>query len=294
MLCWKRKALSLWHRSMATEAFAPAKINLTLHITGQREDGYHLLDSLVMLVDVGDHIEVARSDRSSVSVSGPMSQGVPTDASNLVIKAAELLGVTADIAVHKALPAMAGIGGGSSDAAATIRALCALFDRPLPARADLLSLGADVPVCMEPNLVRMRGVGEQIEDLGIGQNWPMLLVNPGVAVSTPKVFQALKRKNNPPMTAPFPDWSNWPAAVAWLTSQRNDMQAAAVALQPEIGQALDALDSCEGCELARMSGSGATCFAIFFDVDLRDQAVAALQRRYPNWWIVAAQQVVGL
>ncbi len=269
---------------MAIEAFAPAKINLTLHVTGQRDDGYHRLDSLVMVTDVGDRLTVEEASETSLAVVGPMAAGVPTDRSNLVIRAAELLGVTAQITLHKSLPAMAGIGGGSSDGAATIRALCQLYDLPFPDRETLSTLGADVPVCMEPELVRMRGIGEQIDHLDAPPDWSMILVNPRVSVSTPRVFSAMGERNNPLMSEPFPDWGDFDSTVAWLSAQRNDMQEAAVSLQPVIGRVLVRLGETDGCALARMSGSGATCFAIYKTISERDAALEVLrgERRCPK------------
>lgn len=275
---------------MAIEAFAPAKINLTLHVAGQRVDGYHQLDSLVMLTDVGDRLSVEKARETSLTVVGPMAVGVPTDRSNLVSRAAEMLGVSARITLNKSLPAMAGIGGGSSDGAAAIRALCKLHDLPLPNRSKLLSLGADVPVCMEPKLVRMRGIGEEIERLGTSPEWPMILANPRVAVSTPRVFDAMKVRGNPLMPNAFPDWQDFDEAISWLSTQRNDMQEAAIQLQPIIGKILLELSQTDGCALARMSGSGATCFAIYETDGERDAALEALRHQHPDWWCVATQR----
>lgn len=270
-------------------AFAPAKVNLTLHGTGQRDDGYHLLDSLVAFADIGDWISVEKSDSLSLSVTGPMAKGVPTDASNLVIRAAQMMGVTAKITLEKHLPAAAGIGGGSSDAAATIRALMSLYDLPIPNAADLLSLGADVPVCLSPNLSIMRGIGEDVTALDATPNWSMLLINPRVSVPTGPVFRALPSKTNAPMSGELPDWSNLPAAADWLAQQRNDLQAPAIALQPVIGDVLAAFEATKGLEFARMSGSGATCFGLYADRATRDAALAGLQTAHPNWWIAPAQ-----
>lgn len=276
---------------MAIEAFAPAKINLTLHVTGQQENGYHRLDSLVMLTDVGDRLTVEKANKTSLNVVGPMAAGVPTDRGNLVIRAADLLGVTVKMTLEKSLPAMAGIGGGSSDGAATIRALCALYDLSVPSAVALSSLGADVPVCMEPELVRMRGIGEEIDQLGTPPDWSMILVNPRVSVSTPKVFAAMGERDNPLMSEPFPDWSDFDSTIAWLAKQRNDMQEAAVGLQHVIGQVLAVLSQTEGCALARMSGSGATCFAIYKTASERDAALEILRQHHPDWWCVATRRV---
>ncbi|SFK84151.1 4-(cytidine 5'-diphospho)-2-C-methyl-D-erythritol kinase [Shimia haliotis] len=271
------------------EAFAPAKVNLTLHVTGQRADGYHLLDSLVMFADVGDKITVQAADETTVTVVGPFAAGAPTDHRNLVFQAAELLGVKAKITLEKHLPAAAGVGGGSSDAAAALRALTTLYNIPIPSGEEILKLGADVPVCLEPDLTRMAGIGEQISRLSTGCDWPMILVNPRVDVPTPKVFKALPNKNNSAMPEAFPDWSQDDVAVSWLAEQRNDLEAPAIAIEPVIGACLDELRLSRGCLLARMSGSGATCFGIFKTVALRDQALAQLRRDFPKWWIVPTE-----
>ncbi|TCL08494.1 4-diphosphocytidyl-2-C-methyl-D-erythritol kinase [Shimia isoporae] len=267
------------------EAFAPAKINLTLHVTGQRADGYHLLDSLVVFADIGDRLAVQRAPDTSLTVTGPLAEGVPSDESNLVHKAAKTFGVSAHIALEKHLPAAAGIGGGSSDAAATLRALADLTGKPVPPVADLLSLGADVPVCVGHGWQRMSGIGEEIAPLANGVRWPVLLINPGVDVPTPTVFAALQSKNNPPMPDEFPDWSDRSDAVSWLAAQRNDLEAPAIAARPVIAEVLSALRGCLGCELARMSGSGATCFGLFESVESRDAAAEAIRTDYADWWI---------
>lgn len=273
---------------MTIEAFAPAKINLTLHVTGQREDGYHLLDSLVMFADVGDRIWVEKAAETSLTVVGPLAEAVPTDRRNLVIRAAECLGVSAKITLEKNLPAAAGIGGGSSDAAATLRALCALYDVALPREDEVLALGADVPVCLNEGWARMRGIGDDVAGLGAGVDWPMLLINPRVAVPTPAVFRGLTQKDNAPMSENMPDWHDPDGALVWLQEQRNDLQAPAVALEPVIADALHILENCLGCRLARMSGSGATCFAIFSDAAARDHAAKALREARPSWWVQPA------
>ncbi|SHI96292.1 4-diphosphocytidyl-2-C-methyl-D-erythritol kinase [Shimia gijangensis] len=271
---------------MTVEAFAPAKINLTLHVTDQRSDGYHLLDSLVTFVDVGDAVTVEKAEKSTLTVTGPMAAGVPTDSRNLVLRAAEMLGVPAKITLNKHLPAAAGIGGGSSDAAAALRALTTLYNLALPSVSDLLSLGADVPVCVPATLARMTGIGEQVAPVVNEPVWPMILINPRVSVPTGPVFQALPSKNNPPMPEDFPDWKDWDTAAAWLTTQRNDLEAPAIGAQPSIGQVLTELHDSKGCALARMSGSGATCFGIYFDDDIRDRALKKLRGDFPNWWIM--------
>lgn len=266
------------------KAFAPAKINLMLHVTGQRADGFHLLDSLVVFGDIGDRITVTAADRSRLTVSGPMAKGVPADGSNLVARAALLMGVTAHIQLEKHLPAAAGLGGGSSDAAATIRALGEMSGRAPPKMSGLLRLGADVPLCMTDNPTRMRGIGDLLEPVEMPQNLWMILVNPGVCVPTGPVFKGLRQKDQPPMED-MPDTRNQSDWLHWLAEQRNDLQPPAIVLEPVIGLVLDVLKQRDGCILARMSGSGATCYAIMRDGPSRDKAVADLSKAFPQWWV---------
>jgi len=274
---------------MTVEVFAPAKINLTLHVTGQRADGYHLLDSLVIFSDLGDRLTLAPADALSLTVTGPRAEGVPTDDSNLVLKAAGLFGTGkgAAITLEKHLPAAAGIGGGSSDAAAALRGLSTLWDLPLPAAEKVLSLGADVPVCMAPRPVRMRGVGEDIADGPALPEMGLVLVNPGVEVSTPAVFKALACKSNPPMPHP-PGWASAAVLAHWLADQRNDLEPPARDLQPVIGDVLDAIAASPGCRLARMSGSGATCFGIYDSRRDARAAAALIAAKADAWWVEAA------
>lgn len=265
----------------AIEAFAPAKINLTLHVTGQRADGYHLLDSLVMFADIGDRVTVERADEMALRVTGPMAVGLPEDARNLCWKAAEAFGAPVSITLDKHLPAAAGVGGGSSDAAAVLRAMEEAFVRPSGVR--LPELGADVPVCMVGHAARMQGIGEEILPLPM-EPMAAVLVNPGVSVATPEVFRGLRCKTNPPMT-PWPEGGGRTAVMVWLAEQRNDLQAPAMAIQPVIGEVLAALRSLDGARLVRMSGSGATCFALFKDRAAAEKGAAALQSARPGWWV---------
>ncbi|GGF49799.1 4-diphosphocytidyl-2-C-methyl-D-erythritol kinase [Mameliella alba] len=267
--------------AQAIEVFAPAKINLTLHVTGQRADGYHLLDSLVMFADVGDRVTVARASEMSLRVTGPMAAGVPDDARNLCWKAAEAFGEPVAITLDKHLPAAAGIGGGSSDAAAVLRGMEQLFGRP--SGVHLPDLGADVPVCMLAHAARMQGIGEQVTPLDL-QPLDVILVNPRVEVSTPAVFKALDRRDNPPMT-PMPEGPRSRDVLTWLAEQRNDLEAPASDLRPEIGQVLRELSFLDGVRLVRMSGSGATCFAVFESRGLHEVMAQEMRRNFPQWWV---------
>lgn len=270
---------------MAIEAFAPAKVNLTLHVIGQRADGYHLLDSLVAFADVGDRITLRPCDMLTLCVMGPRAAGVPSDDSNLVLRAARLAGVSAEITLEKHLPVAAGIGGGSSDAAATLRAISDMIGAAAPENA--VTLGADVPVCLRAHVTRMGGIGEALRDVPpLPPVWAVL-VNPGVAVATPDVFRALPRRDNTPMPSPIPRFVDAADLAVWLTEQRNDLQAPALALAPEIGTVLTALAATHGCLLARMSGSGATCFGLFAAPEAAQAAAQMLTVQHPTWWVQA-------
>ena len=264
-------------------AFAPAKINLTLHVTGRRPDGYHLLDSLVVFADLGDRLTVSLADAPALSVKGPLAAGVPSDGRNLALRAAAFHGTPAHIVLDKTLPAEAGIGGGSSDAAAVLRALTRLTGRPVPPGAEVL--GADVPVCLAARAARMRGLGEAVETVPALPMLHAVLVNPGVPVATPAVFAALARRDNPPMPEVLPRFRDSAALTDWLAGQRNDMQAAAEGIAPQITSALAALGACQGCRLARMSGSGATCFGLFASPAAAQIAADDLAARHPGWWV---------
>ena len=260
---------------MTAEAFAPAKINLTLHVTGQRTDGYHLLDSIVVFADIGDRLWFSPAPQLQITVKGPFAEGVPTDRRNLVWRAAEVAGWTGHITLEKNLPHGAGIGGGSSDAAAVLRRFGAVD--------QALSLGADVPVCLSSKPQHMRGIGEVLEPLAPLPELEIVLVNPQVPVPTGQVFAGLTSKQNPPMP-PLPEFADIAALCRWLGAQRNDLELPARAVAPQIDTALGAL---EGALFARMSGSGATCFGLYE----RGAASAAAQiaQAHPDWWVRAGR-----
>jgi 4-diphosphocytidyl-2-C-methyl-D-erythritol kinase len=269
---------------MRVEAFAPAKINLTLHVTGQRPDGYHMLDSLVVFADVGDRLSVETADDLSLSVTGPMAKGVPSDGRNLVLKAAQIAGFSAGrIVLEKNLPAEAGIGGGSSDAAAMLRAVSQLTGRPVASGGE--ALGADIPVCIAACATRMQNIGEQLSAIADLPVLHAVLVNPGISVPTPAVFRALVQKNNAAMPAEFPQFKTAGDLMLWLQTMRNDLEAAAVSLHPGICDVLQALAELPGAGVVRMSGSGATCFALFAQRVEAEDAALRLGQRSPDWWV---------
>lgn len=275
-----------------TEVFAPAKLNLALHVTGQRADGYHLLDSLVVFAGTGDRLRVEAADDLTLDVTGPQAAAVPAGADNLVLRAARAIlppGRGARIVLEKCLPVASGIGGGSADAAATLRALAALYGLDLPGPAAVLGLGADVPVCLAGQACRMTGVGEWITPLAraLPPVW-VALANPGVAVATPAVFRHLTQRDNPPLPAEIPAFPDAVTLAAFLAAQRNDLEAPARGIAPVIGSVLEALAAQPGALIARMSGSGATCLALFDAEAPARTAAAALACAHPGWWTASA------
>lgn len=271
----------------AIEAFAPAKINLTLHVTGQRDDGYSLLDSLVVFGDIGDRITLTPAGDMSLSVAGPFAAGVPEDESNLVWRALNAVGWEGAVSLIKYLPSGAGIGGGSSDAAVVLRRLHgerAGVDVDL----DLLvSLGADVPVCLSPRPQRMRGIGEELAHVPSVPALSMVLVNPGAHVPTRDVFAGLATRDNAPMET-CGGWASWSDFVDWLALQRNDLEAAACSVAPEIKLAQDAL---RDARLVRMSGSGSTCFGIYPDQEAAQRAAGRIKSEHPDWWVQPTETI---
>lgn len=286
----------------SVSVFAPAKINLTLHVTGQRDDGYHLLDSLVVFASVGDSLRIRPAQRVSVRTRGAEAAGVPQDRSNLVFRVADLFQDRpgASITLTKTLPVASGIGGGSADAAAAFRGLMTtwsdgevdpqMFDpAQTPLAGRLLALGADIPICLQSVPRRMRGVGDVLDVLPALPLMHAVLINPRVAVSTPQVFNALSHRTHPPMPAAIPKFSGLHGFVSWLAQQRNDLQEAACAVAPEIGDLLGLIEADPNCMLARMSGSGATCFGIYETADQAARAAKRFKSAHPDYWIHAAR-----
>lgn len=271
---------------MIASELAPAKVNLTLHVTGRRADGYHLLDSLVVFTELGDIVSARPARGLSLSLEGPEAVGLSVGPENLVWRAAQAMGAE-DLALllSKTLPLSSGIGGGSSDAAACLRLIAQMTGKALPSDEQALMLGADVPVCLTRRFCRMEGVGEQVTVLPPCPDIWLVLVNPRVEVSTPKVFHALSQPNNPPMAAKLPQWRDAKALSDWLKLQRNDLQIPACNLLPEISHVLDALSASSGCLFSRMSGSGATCFGLYGQEDAARRAAEALNAACPQWWI---------
>ena len=279
----------VFHEQASLHEQALAKVNLYLHVTARRPDGYHLLDSLAVFPGAADRITARPANNLSLTIEGPHATGLDAGSSNLVLRAAQALASAADhppaaaLTLEKHLPIASGIGGGSADAAATLRVLSRLWNVTLPAAtlATLAqSLGADVPVCLHARPTRMQGIGEHLSPAPGLPAYAMLLVNPGTPVSTPEVFRARTAPFTPEAHLP----SAWPDAAAMakhLATLANDLELPAMALCPAIAEALAWLRAQPGCLLARMSGSGATCFALF--PPTAPAAVLAATAPTP-WW----------
>jgi len=261
---------------------SPAKVNLALHVIGQKSNTYHILDSLVVFANVGDELSLApHSGSIHLEVIGPESDNVPTGEENLVIQAAVLAGLTeGSLTLKKQLPVASGIGGGSSNAAAVFR-----LAQVIP-EDNGKSLGADIPVCLFGQAARMRGTGDMIDPVINLPDLFSVLVNPRRQVSTSVIFETLTTKNNAPMSE-MPSELNYQGFVDWLKLQRNDLQSPAMKYEPMIGRILDAL-AATGADVVRMSGSGATCFGLFSTKGRAQTACRDLSAHHPEWWIEPA------
>ncbi|MBX9946866.1 MAG: 4-(cytidine 5'-diphospho)-2-C-methyl-D-erythritol kinase [Reyranella sp.] len=268
---------------------ARAKVNLWLNVVGRRADGYHLLDSLVAFTDLADTLEARPADRLSLDLDGPVAAPLAGLADNLVLEAARLLAGRAGVAPRAALrlakhiPVAAGLGGGSADAAATLQALVELWQVAMPVE-DLFDLaarlGADVPMCLAGRAALVSGVGEVLRPAPPLPDCAVLLVNPGTPLATPDVFAA-RRGTFAPVRPDAPPWQDLPGLVGALAARGNDLTDAAVSLQPAIADVLAALRRSAGARYAAMSGSGATCFALY---DSLDAARAAATDLPGAWW----------
>ena len=277
---------------------ARAKVNLTLHIKGKRPDGYHELESLVVFADVCDDLVFTPASEDRLSLEGPFAGLV--DGENLVLKAkrsvASWLGVplSGHFQLKKSIPVAAGLGGGSADAAAAIRALLKVHGGPSDAGRFIersATIGADVPVCLHNGAAWMCGLGERVTPVSGLAPLPALLVNPRIKLSTAAVFKTLNAKPLKPEEAgpppSFPGCRVPEEAVAWLEKGRNDLEAPAIALEPAVQGVLDTLRGLKGCLLARLSGSGPTCFGIFSCEDDAARAAREIERSQRGWWVQA-------
>ena len=278
-----------------------AKVNLYLEVTGRRPDGYHELQSLIVFAGVGDRLEIRPAPALTVELSGPFAPALADEADNLAARAARALAeaagrdAVAAIRLEKNLPVAAGLGGGSADAAAVLEGLVELWGLTLEPGAlerVALDLGADLPVCLFGRPALVRGIGEIVERAPpLPPAW-LVLVNPGVALSTPRVFGERQGDFSPPA-----GWGEIAVDVAELAAllgaRRNDLEPAARRLCPAVGEVLEALGGCPGTLLARMSGSGATCFALFEGPEDAEAAAEALRAARPGWWVAAAPLLHG-
>jgi 4-diphosphocytidyl-2-C-methyl-D-erythritol kinase len=280
--------------------FAPAKVNLALHVTGRRADGYHLLESLAVFTRFGDRISIEPAERDEFAVSGPYAPAVPTDETNLILKARDALrGVaspaeTAPVAIRleKNLPIASGIGGGSSDAAAALRGLVKFWGLDVEHGALTRigsALGADLPMCLAARPLVARGTGDELSPVAGFPALGLVLVNPGAGVSTPAVFSALRRRDNDKLP-PLPSQIDFHSLRNWLEITRNDLEDAARSIEPSIDAAKAALMKADA-GFARMSGSGATCFGLFETGNVAKRAAASIRSRHPGWFVAATRSM---
>lgn len=281
---------------------ARAKLNLALHVTGRRADGYHLLDSLVTFAGHGDTLHFQPAATDAFCLEGRFAAGLQAEDDNLVTRARDRLRAAlaeqghaappVSITLQKELPIASGIGGGSADAAATLRGLMRLWQVELDTERLVriaLSLGADVPMCLASRPALARGIGEELTPVENLPSLAVVMINPLIGISTPAVFRQLERRDNPPLS-PLPiEKEDW---LFFLRAQRNDLEPPARVLVPDIGKLCDAL-AAQGAQLARMSGSGATCFGIFDDSHAAKRAAAKLAIVYPHAYIQATDTVAG-
>jgi 4-diphosphocytidyl-2-C-methyl-D-erythritol kinase len=277
---------------------ARAKVNLALHITGQRPDGYHLLESLVVFPQIGDRIALEPAEKFELVLEGPFARDLdgPTD-DNLILRAIRAFVTSAGqpqhpnirVTLSKRLPVASGVGGGSSDAATTLRLLEDYTGTYLPdeeLHRIALSLGADVPVCLFPETQMMRGIGEQLSTGPLLPRCGIVLINPKIVVSTPDVFRTMARRDNPAMPSAPERFETVENLTGYLEECRNDMQSAAMELCPQISEVISVLSADDRIEIARMSGSGATCFGLCGPNDAMN-IERDLRIKHPEWWIAS-------
>ena len=278
---------------------APAKVNLALHVTHRRDDGYHDLESLVVFADVADELEAVPAAADSLAIAGPFAKALGVGEANLVSRAVAAFRARWPDAVEtglalcltKNLPVAAGIGGGSADAAAALRLMASLSNRTiaLAELADMAAgLGADVPACLISTPLVARGVGEVLAPLPEFPACHIVLVNPMIPLATADVFRRLRAHDNYPLPE-LPSPLTRPAQLGiWLAETRNDLQPPAVKLVPVIGDIVEQLAETQGCMLARMSGSGATVFGLFGSEGQAHQAAQVMRAAHPDHWVAAA------
>ena len=269
-------------------ATARAKINLALHVLGLRRDGYHELDSIVAFVEFGDAVAVEACRELSVEITGPAAEGVPEGEENIAFRAARILDASlgAKIKIEKLIPAASGLGGGSADAAAVLKLLARNWRIPVGAISNFARIGADIPVCLAGGPSRLRGLGERVELLEA--DWPelpLVLANAGDKIFTPSVFRGAGQFGGE-LVGEIPKGCTIAELSAWLAMQRNDLESPAMSIAPSIGEVLRQLSIFPDCLLARMSGSGGTCFAIFETAEAAKEAAREIQRENRSWWCI--------
>ena len=265
-----------------------AKINLALHVTGVKEDGYHILDSIVIFTDIFDILSFKKDRKNVLTFTGEFSKSLNVK-NNSVIEALNLFeNVLADhfaINIEKNLPLGAGLGGGSADAAAVIRFITNHCGQPMPSLEAISKIGADVPVCVLSLASRVGGIGEITRPIDIsGIDLWIVLVNPRIFVATGSVFEDVSKKNNEPLE-PFTSFRKTDQFIDYLRRQRNDLESVAVNKWPEIKEVLDTIDETQDVLLSRMSGSGSTCFGLYRTQDIAKRAVSYLNQKNSKWWV---------
>lgn len=286
-------------KPLAEAVLAPAKVNLALHVTGRRPDGYHTVESLAVFTRFGDRLHLEPAAADAFSITGPFGPGLPDDDTNLVLRARDALRRASaanpppvSIRLEKNLPVASGVGGGSSDAAAVLKALnqiwnCGLEQSEMAEIAR--SLGADVPMCLSAKPLIATGIGDVVKPISGFPALALVLVNPGVAVSTPEIFQRLERRDNEDLPPP-PSRIDFHSLRNWLETTHNHLEPTARGIQPAIGEVLKALDKA-GSGFSRMSGSGATCFGLFETGNVAKRAAVAIRARHPGWFVAATRSI---
>ncbi len=280
---------------MVTKGIAHAKVNLALHVTRRLSNGYHAINSLIVFTRFGDGVELALSDVSTLAASGPFRAHVPQGNDNLMFQGLNRLQLSKRcdfaIALDKKIPVGAGLGGGSSNAATVLKLASRMLSRPLPSVEELTALGADIPVCVVGKTCVVAGTGNIIEPLDSCPALSLLLVNPDVSLATGLVFENLQRTENPSLSK-LPSNLSLDELMAWLRCQRNDLEETAIRLCPVISDALRCIAVSSGCLLARMTGSGPTCFGIYDSLAKADEAAAAIRQNHPSWWVQTSMTLI--
>jgi 4-diphosphocytidyl-2-C-methyl-D-erythritol kinase len=268
---------------MKINSFAAAKVNLALHVRGLKSNGYHELHSLVTFANIGDIIEVRPSNELKLTIEGPFADNVPKDTDNIVIKAAKFLlpDGKAHINLIKNLPVEAGLGGGSADAAATLRSLSKLWNIPIPKTPEVL--GADVPICLLKETAIVQGIGEKITPVSIPSNLHIVLIKPNIGLSTAKVFNNLKNKHNEKMCT-FKGTDSIEEFANYLNKLRNDLLQTSITIVPLLRDIINFLNVQNGNYYTQMSGSGTTCFGLFDDEVSAMRALSQAKIKFPNMW----------